>query len=187
MAAVDHLAETEAERACLAELRRLAGEDGSPMELHCARMVEIVGEIARRHGSEIDRELVGCAAWLHDAGIYPEASTGDVYVRDGRRLAERVLEPFGWPADRLERCGDAIEFHHELRSQWGRGEEVELMRLADRVEVFNTTAGTGLDGAWYRDLKQRMPRTGFYRGIGGLIVTMARERPRTMPRILRPR
>ena len=157
------------------------------MEYHCARTFLIAEELARRGGQDVDRELMLCAAWLHDAGLYPGAATKDTYVKDGRHLAERTLAGHGWPAERLTRLGDAIEYHHELRSQWDRGVEVELMRRADLVEVSQTLVRFGLPGDWLRDLRQRISPTGMVAEIGRLLVRVARERPGTLPRIFTAR
>ena len=68
-----------------------------------------------------------CArCWLHDIGLYTDSR--DPYVTEGARLAARVLEPFGWPPARLQRCMDACEQHHAPRSQMAMGLEVELVR-----------------------------------------------------------
>jgi hypothetical protein len=183
----DDRCRTAAERVCLAELRDLAGGPDSPMERHCVRVYEIAGELGRRGGQVLDAELLLCAALLHDAGIYPAAASGEAYVTDGRRLAERVLAPFAWPAERLERCGDAIERHHALRSQWAVGPEVELMRRADLVDVSFGRVRFGLDGAWLRDLAGRVPRQGFIGALLPLIGRMLRDRPGTLPRVFTTR
>ncbi len=158
------------------------------MERHCARAFLIAEELGRRGGRETDRELMLCAAWLHDAGLYPDAATSDTYVADGRHLAERMFEGSdGWPPERLERLGDAIEYHHELRSQWGRGVEVELMRRADLVEVSQGLVSFGLPRAWLRDLRRRIPAKGMLVEIGRLLIPVVRERPGTLPRIFTAR
>ncbi len=50
-------------------------------------------------------------------------------LTDGRHYTERMLagRP-GWDDERIRLCGDTIERHHELRSQWEAGNEVELLR-----------------------------------------------------------
>jgi HD superfamily phosphodiesterase len=64
----------------------------------------------------LDRELLLCACWLHDAGLYTPSR--DPYVTEGARLAARVLAPFGWPPERLQRCMDACEQHHGRDWPW---------------------------------------------------------------------
>jgi hypothetical protein len=178
------LEETNATRACLDALRELiGGRVETAMELHCLRVYEIASELGARRGLALDRELLLCAAWLHDAGLYPGAATSDAYVRDGRRLAERVLAPYGWSPERTQRVGDAIECHHELRPQWRRGAEVELLRRADLVDVSFGLVAFGLDRVWLRDLARRAPRTGMVREIGALVGGVLRTRPLTLPAI----
>src|ERR1700737_4064835 len=108
MASADAACVTDAERACLQALRELAGGPDTAMERHCLRVYQIACELGARRRLELDRELLLCAAWLHDAGLYPGAATSDAYVRDGRRLAERVLAGFDWQGARQQRMGDAI-------------------------------------------------------------------------------
>jgi hypothetical protein len=98
-----------------------------------------------------------------------------------------VLAPFAWPQERLARCGEAIERHHALRAQWRLGPEVELLRRADLVDVSAGVVSYGLDRAWLRALFARVPRRGFYRGLGPLVVRMLRDRPLTAPRIFASR
>jgi len=186
-AAADDLCRTDAERACLDALRELAGGPDSPMERHCVRVYEIGLELGRRGGQTLDAEVLLCAALLHDAGIYPAAASADAYVTDGRRLADRALAPFAWPAERLALCGDAIERHHALRSQSALGAEVELMRRADLVDVSFGRIRFGLDGGWLRDLAARVPRQGFVGALLPLIGRMLRDRPGTLGRVFTTR
>ena len=171
---------TEAARACLAELRTLCGETDGPMERHGLRVYEIARELARRRGLDVDSELLASVAWLHDAGLYPGAASSDTYVVDGRRLLERVVAPFAWPAERVALAGDAVERHHELRPQWKRGAEVELIRRADLVDIGGGAVPFGLDRAWLRDLFAGVPRAGLVREIARLVGGALRTRPLTM-------
>jgi HD domain len=184
----DDLVTTDAELACLDVLRAATGEpDGGAMERHCVRQFLIAARLGENLPGEVDRELLLCAALLHDAGLYPGVSTGDVYVTDGRRLAERTLTPFGWPPPRLARCLDAVEQHHALRSRWDWGAEVELMRRSDLVDVTAGLVALGLPRQWLRELFRDVPRKGFWRMLSRAVLRMARERPRTLARIATPR
>jgi hypothetical protein len=177
---------TAAERACLDKLRELSGETEGSMERHCARVLAIAVELGRRRGLELDRELLGCAAWLHDAGLYEGAASAAAYVTDGRRLVAEVLAPFSWPAERLRVCGDAVERHHALRAQWKLGPEVELLRRADLVDVSAGVVSYGLERSWLKDLFARVPRDGFFRGLLPLLGRTLRDRPLSAPRIFAP-
>lgn len=186
-APADELIRTDAERACLAEVRRLAGTTGGPLENHNVRIFLIAERLADLRGLKVDREVLLCAAHIHDAGLYPDVASDEAsYVEDGGRLAERVLSPFGWPRGRLKRCRDAIERHHELRQQWGRGVEVELLRRADFVDVSGGLVTYGAGRGWVRSLGRRASRRGFYREIARLLAGEVRRRPGTLPRIFRP-
>jgi hypothetical protein len=187
VARTDDLVTTEAERACLTALRAATGETDGAMERHCVRQFLIAERLTEAIPAAVDRELLLCAALLHDAGLYPGVSTGDVYVTDSRRLAERTLAPFGWPHERLARCLDAVEQHHALRSRQGWGAEVELVRRSDLVDVTRGVAAFGLPRTWTRELFRSVPRTGLYRMLARQVLRMARERPRTLARIFGPR
>jgi len=186
--AADDEVSTAAERASLDALRRATGGVDTAMERHCVRVFLIIERIAADQGIAIDREVALCASYLFEIGAYPLASTRDVYTSDGRRFAKRLLEPFGWPETRLHLCLDAIERHHQLRSQHHRGAEVELLRRADLVDAFPAFFRFGLSRAWLADLFRRLPRRGLYSTILSGVGAMLRERPATIPRIfLSPR
>lgn len=150
------------------------------------RVYEVARELARRGSHDVDDELLLCAALLHDIGLYPAASAGGVYTREGADLAEALLAEAGWGPERRRRCASAIACHHALRPVWRLGTEVELIRRADLVDLGAGLVRFGLPRAWLRGLSSRVPRGGLYRGIGGLVLGVLRERPATLPRIFRP-
>ncbi len=182
----DELDQTPAARACLEELRKVTGEPGGAMERHCLRVFLIAERMAadRAGGREIDRELLQCAAWLHDAGLWSRSE--DAYVTEGALLAARVLQPFGWPAERLQRCMDAIEQHHALASQEELGLEVELVRRSDLIEVTAGLVAFDAPRPWLRGLFRAVPRTGLWRMLSGVIGRELRERPLALASIVRP-
>lgn len=182
----DELATTDAERLCLDTLRTLVGAPNGPIERHSIRVFLIAQELAARGGIDADRELMLCAAILHDAGLYPGAATHAAYVTDGRVLAQRLLAGVGWPPERLRLAGDAVERHHELRGQWSRGAEVELIRRADLVEVSQRTIRFGIPRAFLRSLEPRLPRKGFVGEVLKQLGVAARKRPATLWRIWHP-
>jgi hypothetical protein len=143
----DALSATPAARVALEALRAAAGSEG-PMERRCLRQFAIAERVAGRRA--FDRELLLCACWLHDAGLFTHSR--DPYVAEGARLAARVLKPFGWPPERLQRCMDACEQHHAPRSRMAMGLEVELVRQSDLVDVTAGLVNFGLDCGWLRDL-----------------------------------
>ncbi|HYF25912.1 MAG TPA: HD domain-containing protein [Baekduia sp.] len=186
MSAADDLCTTDTERAALQRLRELVGADGSPMESHCVRVFELTLELARRGHRQVDRELLLVAAFLHDAGLYLSERHGP-YVTDGRRLAAEIGEQHGWSPTRIARCADVIEHHHEVLPQWARGDEVELLRRADMVDVVPPSRlAFGPDRAFVRELLARVPRKGFHRHIAGMVGNELRRRPASVPTIFRP-
>jgi len=175
---------TAAEREALARVRELSGERDGPMELHGLRAFLICERLAAEGGHEVDREVLLVAALLHDIGLYEGASKGGAYVSDGRDYAERMLAGRkDWPRGRQLLCLRAIERHHEVRSQWQAGAEVELLRRADLVELSGGLVSFGLERAWIRGLFAAVPRRGVYGEIGRLVARAARERPATLPLI----
>lgn len=181
----DDLVSTAIEREALRRIRALTGDRDGPMERHGVRCFLICERLAAEAGLDVDREVLLVAGLLHDIGLYDRASRNGVYVRDGREYTEELLGGReGWSAERIRLCGDAIERHHELRSQWGAGSEVELMRRADMVEVSSGLVDYGAGRGWIRCLWRAVPRDGIYAEIGRMVGKALRERPATIPQIL---
>jgi predicted hydrolase (HD superfamily) len=183
MIGFESLAQTEAEQDALERLRSVTGVPDGPMERHCLRCRRIAAELARTHGWVIDGEVLTVAAILHDIGLYPAVSSGGVYTRDGADLARAMLPRYAWTDTRIERCADAIDRHHELRSQLHRGPEVEALRRADLIDVSGGLIGFGIDRTWLRRLSREVPRRGFGAELAREVGRALRERPMTLPRI----
>ena len=180
----DELATTDGERDALARVRELAGATDGPMERHGVRCFLIGEKLAADSGREIDREVLLIASLLHDMGLYDGAAEGGAYVTDGRNYTERMLSGRpGWDPERLRRCLDAIERHHELRSQWEAGNEVELLRRADQVELGSGLIRYGIERSWLRELAGSVPRRGLYGEISKMLLKAVRERPLSIPKI----
>jgi HD domain len=178
------LVSTEAEAASLEALRVATGETDGDMERHTMRQYLIAERLADTGGVAYDRELLLCASFLHDAGLYGPASTGDVYIKDSARYARRTLEPFRWPEERLRLCLDACEQHHALATRWSMGNEVELVRRSDLVEVIPELMRFGTPRSWLkRELWHAVPRAGFWPATWD--VTRAHWR-RMLPGMFRP-
>ena len=183
----DQLVSTSAERDALARLRQATVTVNGPMERHCLRCRQIARELGSRRQWVMDGELLTVAALLHDIGLYPAASRNGVYTSDGAALAREMLAEHGWSGERIERCADAIDRHHELRSQVARGPEVEALRLADLIDVSGNLLRFGLDKEWLRTLRREIPPDGLLHELRREVGRAVRERPTTLPRIfLRP-
>lgn len=185
MAAADELASTPLERRFLEELRTASGEVDGAMERHGVRCFLLLERMAERRGLSIDREVALCAALVHDVGIYPSVSGGGVYTDESGELAQRLFDEAGAGADRGRLCAEACAYHHAPRDQSERGAEVELLRLADQLEVSGGLIRHGLDRDDVAAVFERVPRAGFYGEIGRLLVQALRERPRTLPKIFK--
>lgn len=170
---------TPDESRCRAALRAACGSEEGPIERHSRRVFLLTDQLAGQR--PFDRELLACACWLHDIGLYPPHSTRAAYVTDGRRVVEELLAD--WEPERRRRCADAVEFHHEPRSQEHRGLEVELLRLADRIEVSQGLLRAGLPRATVRRIRREVPVRGF---LPAVLRGLARQRPASLPRIFFP-
>jgi hypothetical protein len=184
-AIADNLAKTDLERHFLEELRSASGEVDGPMERHCVRCFLFTELLAAKRGIEIDREVSLCAALMHDAGLYDSLSHGGVYTDEGGQAAERIFIEAGASADRARLVRDACAQHHALRDQSDKGAEVELLRLADRIEVSGGLLRSGLTGAQIQDVFDRESRQGFYSGVAVLLGHALRSRPLTLPKIFK--
>jgi hypothetical protein len=183
MTSAEDLARTDSETAALAALRDATGEAGGPMERHGIRVFLIADRLATARELKVDREVLLIAGLLHDVGLYDAASHGGVYVKEGAEFTAEILRKQDWDEDRIRLCFDAIERHHELRSQWDRGDEVELIRRADLVDVSYGLVRFGLSREWIRDLFESVSRDGTYRTIGHEVARVLRHRPLTFPQI----
>ncbi len=172
---------TAAEREALAAVRNASGETAGPMERHCLRVFAIARELAARRGLEVDREVLLVAAFIHDLGLYDSISRGGVYVKDGAEYATELVQRHGWSTERTRLCAASIERHHELRSQWALGTEVEMMRRADLVDVSAGVVAFGLERSWLRELNAAISRDGTYGEVARLLAHAIRERPLTLP------
>jgi HD domain len=183
----DALSASAEARSALGALRAVAGSD-SPLERHCLRQFAIAERLAG--DKPFDREVLLCASWLHDLGLFTVSR--NPYVTEGAHLAARVLEPFAWPPERLQRCMDACEQHHAPRSRLAMGLEVELVRQSDLVDVTAGLVNFGLDRRWLRELFREVPRDGLWRLIGSAVLNELRHRPASLagvflsPRRTRP-
>ncbi len=184
-ALAEELATTDAERRALDALRDACGESDGPMERHGARCFLLAERLAQKLALDVDREVLLCASLLHDSGLYPAISRGGVYTVDGGLFAKQLFSELGWEPDRVELCDLAIARHHETRAQWDAGAEVELVRLADRVEVSAGLLRAGLDRAAVREIFARASRRGMYRHIGALLAPIILRRPLSLLRIFR--
>jgi HD domain len=181
----EDLVRTDAELAALEKLREITGESDGPMEGHGLRVFLIADRLATARDATVDREVLLIAGLLHDIGLYDKASHGGVYVVEGAELTADLLRPQGWDEGRIRLCFDAIERHHELRAQWERGAEVELIRRADLVDLSSGLVRFGLSREWLHDLFKSVPRDGTYGTIGREVGKLLIHRPLTFPRIFR--
>ena len=126
---------------------------------HSARVFFIIERLAQRCRCPLI-EVAACAALLHDIGLYDPAARPRLYLRHGRASANRLLYSLEWSDERRRRCLDAIELHHRLRPQWARGQEIELLRLADLIDASRGVVNFGLELAAFNCLRHSAARGG---------------------------
>jgi len=180
------LVQTPAEKASLAALRDAAGETDSAMERHCLRCFRLCELLAERHNADLDREVMLCAALLHDIGLYDAVSDGGVYTDEGGEFARRLADKHGWEARRADLCAEACARHHSVKAQWEQGAEVETLRLADRIEVTGGVATGGLSRSQVKGVFSEISREGFYGGLLHVVWPNLRSRPLKTARIFKP-
>ena len=179
----DALVQTDAEKASLAALRDATGETDGVMERHTVRCFLLSQLLAEKHDAGLDREVTLCASILHDIGLYDKVSDGGVYTDEGGEFARRLALEHGWEARRAELCATACANHHAVRPQWEQGAEVEVLRLADRIEVLGGFSRGGLTGAQVEGVFEQVSRDGFYRGLLHVVGPSLRSRPLETARI----
>jgi predicted hydrolase (HD superfamily) len=185
MTTAEDLIRTDSERAALNRLRDITGETRGPMERHGLRVFLIADRLATAREAQVDREVLLIAGLLHDIGLYDEASHGGVYVKEGAEFTADLLQAQDWDEGRIRLCFDAIERHHELRSQWDRGAEVEMIRRADLVDLSSGLVSFGLTREWLHDLFESVPRDGTYGTIGREVGKQLLHRPLKFAQIFR--
>jgi hypothetical protein len=186
MNAADALVQTPVEKAALAALRDATGETDGAMERHCVRCFRLSEMLAAKHNADLDREVMLVAAFLHDVGLYDKVSDGGVYTEEGGEFARALGIEHGWDARRADLCAMACAMHHSITSKWEEGAEVEVLRLADRIEVYAGHPRSGLERSQIKALFEEVPRDGFYSGIAGLLRHNIVARPLQMPKIFKP-
>jgi len=182
----ESLIETIAERASLEALREATGETAGTMEAHWLRCFRLCELLATRHNADLDREVMLCAALLHDVGLYQSVSDGGVYTDEGADVAREIGLQEGWDSRRAELCAQACARHHSVKAQWAQGAEVEVLRLADRIEVTGGLSRGGLQRSQVEAVFEEVPRDGFYAGLFHVVWPALRSRPLTIPKIFKP-
>jgi HD superfamily phosphodiesterase len=173
----DTLVETAAELESLTALREATGEVDGTMERHTLRCFLLCQLLAEKHNADLDREVMLCASILHDIGLYDAVSDGGVYTDEGGEFARKLGLEHGWDERRADLCAEACARHHAVRSQWEQGAEVEVLRLADRIEVSGGLSRGGLSRDQIKGVFEEVPRDGFYGGLVHVVWPSLRSRP----------
>ncbi|WP_165485311.1 HD domain-containing protein [Protofrankia symbiont of Coriaria ruscifolia] len=162
-------------------LHERAGAIGTPLEHHSERVYELAVLLA----PTADRELLRVAALMHDIGVL-EPPGRTAYVTVGAERARDQLESCGWQAERIRSCADAVERHHELRRQIGRGVEVEAIRRADLIDLSSGLIRFGVLQADVQAVSTRHPRRGFTVALARIVGGLVLHAPRSLPAVFRP-
>ena len=179
----DTLVDTPAEIASLTALRDATGETDGVMERHALRCFLLCELLAEKHNADLDREVMLVASLLHDIGLYDAVSEGGVYTDEGGEFARELGLEHGWDERRADLCAKACANHHAITSQWDLGAEVEVLRLADRIEVFGGIPKAGLTREQIQGVFAEVPRDGFYGGLVHVAWPNLRSRPLKIARV----
>jgi HD superfamily phosphodiesterase len=173
----DTLVQTAVEVEALTALREATGETDGTMERHTLRCFLLCNLLAEKHNADLDREVMLVASILHDIGLYDAVSEGGVYTDEGGEFARKLCLKHGWDERRADLCAAACANHHAIRSQWELGAEVEVLRLADRIEVSGGLSRGGLSRDQIKGVFEEVPRDGFYGGLAHIVWPSLRSRP----------
>src|SRR4051794_1050131 len=80
---------TPDERACRDALRSAEGTSEGPIERHSARVFLLAERLAGDRA--MDRELLRCAAYMHDIGLFDPPELKAAYVTTGRARTQALL------------------------------------------------------------------------------------------------
>ncbi len=82
-------------------------------------------ELAKKY--EADLEIVQLGALLHDIALLERVGTKADHHENGKRLAERILQEYGYPEDRMQRALGCILHHRSSKN----AENLEELCVAD--------------------------------------------------------
>ncbi len=163
------------------ETERLCRQVSAPWLVnHCLRTY-VWGELfAARDGISHDRELLYCAALLHDLGVTEAYATppGDCFALVGARAASAFLQSRGWNEAKTQALAEAIALHLNVKVGIESGPEAHLL-----------SRGVGLDtiGLRINELPEeavqavvmRHPRVGMKREVTAVLKAQAKQSPKT--------
>ena len=94
-------------------------------EQHIKLVVKEAVYLAETYGA--DREIVELGALLHDIALVSEIGTRAEHHENGRKIAERILQEYGYPSDKTSRVLGCILHHRSSRY----AENLEELCVAD--------------------------------------------------------
>jgi hypothetical protein len=148
---------------------------------HGYRTYAWAGAFAQRDNLRPDRELLFCAALLHDLGITPQylPQAGGCFALSGATAALDALRAEGMEAPRAKIVAEAIALHlNVVVALTEHGPEAHLLRAATACDV----AGQGaehLPKIFREKTLQEIPRLNFKDEVSGVMLNQAKQNPET--------
>jgi len=169
------------ETAIARETERLCRQVSTPWLVnHCLRTY-VWGELfAARDGISHERELLYCAALLHDLGItqaYP-TPPGDCFALAGARAASDFLRSRGLDEKKAQAAAEAIALHLNVKVGIESGPEAHLLSLGVGLDVIGLRIHELPEDA-VQAVLMRHPRVGMKREVIAVLKAQAKQSPKT--------
>lgn len=114
--------------------KMLEGRDPAHDFEHIMRVYRNAEFIGKREGAEM--EVLLAAALLHDIVVYPKGSSKTAKsADDSADLAEKILQEYGWPKERIDRTCYCIRTHSYSKRLIPATLEGKILQDADRLDA----------------------------------------------------
>ncbi|MGM5487996.1 MAG: HD domain-containing protein [Nanobdellota archaeon] len=122
------------ERECKKPTSRYGYE---PYQFHFVPVVDYAQKLADELGG--DKEVISIAAWLHDIGSIVHGRKNHHIT--GARIAEKKLQEFQFPPEKIERVKKCILNHRGSQQNSRDTIEEQIIAEADTLSNFDNIAG----------------------------------------------
>ncbi|HKU48724.1 MAG TPA: HD domain-containing protein [Nitrososphaera sp.] len=114
--------------------RMLEGRDPGHDFEHITRVYRNAEFIGQKEGA--DMEILLAAVLLHDLVVYPKGSAKSAKsADDSADMAEKILQGYGWPKDRIDRTCYCIRTHSYSKGLVPATLEGKILQDADRLDA----------------------------------------------------
>jgi uncharacterized protein len=114
--------------------RMLEGRDAAHDFEHIMRVYRNAEFIGKKEGA--DMEILLAAALLHDVVVYPKGSSKSAKsADDSADLAEKILQEYRWPKQKIDRVSYCIRTHSYSKRLTPTTLEGKILQDADRLDA----------------------------------------------------